>query len=459
MKRILFLLFLLSLPFSVTPARAQTAPPQPVARAVLFTSPICTFCREIVEGELPPAIENFGERLEILFVDTTTAEGQALYESALAASGQPRGIPHLFIGQTALMGVNIPKQLPALVESSLAQGGSNWPAIPGLDDYLASRPIASVSTAASVANTETPQPEPTGTGPVVRARMYSMEGCPHCDEVKRDVLPPLYARYGGQFDLQIVEIVTLEDVNHLYQVAAGYGISKERAGVPLLIIGEKPLVGADEIRGQLPALIEEYLARGGVEVPAALPEGSSGGTAPVERRNNGFALAMVVMALMAAALVYSALAFVTGKMFSLPPWADWLTPFIILVGIGVAGYLAYVETQQVAAVCGPVGDCNAVQSSPYATLFGFLPVGVLGLLGYFGLLAAWLARKFIPGVGKLAAMAFLGMSFFALIFSLYLTYLELFVIEAVCAWCLASAVLVTLLLLLGLPPAVRFRRG
>jgi uncharacterized membrane protein len=47
------------------------------------------------------------------------------------------------------------------------------------------------------------------------------------------------------------------------------------------------------------------------------------------------------------------------------------------------------------------------------------------------------------------------MAFFAVVFSLYLTYLEPFVIHAVCIWCLSSAVLATLLLLLGLPPVVR----
>jgi uncharacterized membrane protein len=197
--------------------------------------------------------------------------------------------------------------------------------------------------------------------------------------------------------------------------------------------------------------------------PTALPEPATIEPAPLDlrppepqgMRNDGFALAVFTMIILAAALVYTLIAFILGKTFSLPAWADWLIPVIIVVGIGVAGYLSYVETQQVAAVCGPVGDCNAVQTSPYATLFGFLPVGVLGLLGYIGLLAAWLARKLLPRFEKLAALAFLAMSVFAVIFSLYLTYLEPFVIHAVCLWCIASAWLVTLLLLLGLPPAVR----
>jgi uncharacterized membrane protein len=87
-------------------------------------------------------------------------------------------------------------------------------------------------------------------------------------------------------------------------------------------------------------------------------------------------------------------------------------------------------------------------------LFDILPVGVLGLLGYIALLAAWLAQKFIPKLKKASAIGFWGLAFLAVIFSLYLTYLEPFVIRAVCIWCLSSAMIVTLLLLLGTPHAV-----
>jgi uncharacterized membrane protein len=160
------------------------------------------------------------------------------------------------------------------------------------------------------------------------------------------------------------------------------------------------------------------------------------------------------MALMIVVLIYSLVAFAIGQTFSLPNWADWLIPALIVIGIGVAGYLSYVETQSVAAVCGPVGDCNTVQQSRYARLFDILPVGVLGLLGYFALLAAWLARKYLSRFEKISTIGYFGMALFAVIFSLYLTYLEPFVIRAVCVWCLTSAVIVTLLLLLGTPPAV-----
>lgn len=311
--------------------------------------------------------------------------------------------------------------------------------------------------------------------PIVHAVMFWMDGCPHCEEVIESVLPPLREQYGAQFNLLMIEVKGVEDVDMLYRVAASYGISKEQTGVPFVIIGERVLIGSTQVSEQLPALIKGYLNQGGVDFPAnpaladllpAQPSSPDDGspaqvnpilvdTAPAKIRDNGFTLAIIIMAGMVLALLYSAIAFVIGKTFSLPNWADWFIPILIVIGIGVAGYLSYVETQSVEAMCGPVGDCNTVQQSPYAKLFGILPVGVLGLLGYLGMLAAWLARKYLPKFEEPADIGFFGLAFFAVIFSLYLTYLEPFVIRAVCIWCLTSAVIVTLLLLLGLPPALR----
>ncbi len=94
----------------------------------------------------------------------------------------------------------------------------------------------------------------------------------------------------------------------------------------------------------------------------------------------------------------------------------------------MAGYLSYAETQSIPAICGRC-DCNTVQQSRYAKLFDVLPIGVLGLIGYVALLAAWLIRKLNPKLEKPAALGFFGMAFFAVSFSLYLTYLEPFVIR------------------------------
>jgi uncharacterized membrane protein len=175
--------------------------------------------------------------------------------------------------------------------------------------------------------------------------------------------------------------------------------------------------------------------------------------------DQGFGLAWAAMALLVIALLYALVAAVgvtlgrevpalAGRMLQ-------LIPILSLIGLGVALYLTYVETQNVAAVCGPVGDCNAVQASPFAKLFGILPVGLLGAAGYVAILIAWFVGRSGEGaLSHLAPLAIFGMALFGVLFSVYLTYLELFVIRAVCIWCITSAVIMALILALSVSPAL-----
>jgi uncharacterized membrane protein len=180
--------------------------------------------------------------------------------------------------------------------------------------------------------------------------------------------------------------------------------------------------------------------------------------AAAETVNTGFGLAWAVMALLVLALLYAIVAAVAATMGrdlpSLPDGSRILIPILSVLGLGVAFYLTYVETQNVAAVCGPVGDCNAVQSSPFAKLFGFLPVGLLGAAGYIGILVAWFVARSESGYSRIAALLMFAMALFGVLFTIYLTYLELFVINAVCIWCLGSAVLMALVLILSVAPAL-----
>jgi len=112
---------------------------------------------------------------------------------------------------------------------------------------------------------------------------------------------------------------------------------------------------------------------------------------------------------------------------------------LALAGVGVAGYLTWVHYADLEPICaGGSGGCEEVQNSDYAKLAG-LPVALLGLIGYVAILAS-LA---IPGdagrfTGALLALAGFG-------FSAWLTYVELFEIDAICQWCVASAVIMTAL--------------
>jgi uncharacterized membrane protein len=111
---------------------------------------------------------------------------------------------------------------------------------------------------------------------------------------------------------------------------------------------------------------------------------------------------------------------------------------LAVIGIGVATYIAIAESGGGAPKCLAGGSgCETVAESHYAHLAG-INVAVIGIFGYVVLLAA----AIVPGDagrfgGFLAALVGFG-------FSLYLTYLELFVIDAICQWCVASAVLMSL---------------
>jgi len=142
------------------------------------------------------------------------------------------------------------------------------------------------------------------------------------------------------------------------------------------------------------------------------------------------------------------LAFYLFRTSSLGQLSSGLLPLIVVAGILVAGYLTYVELTLVEATCGVVGNCNAVQQSSYAHILG-IPVGFIGIMGYLIILSLWIMNRYKNQQwidGALFFMALLGVGF-----SIYLTILEPFVIEATCVWCLTSAVIMGILLWIAAP--------
>lgn len=144
----------------------------------------------------------------------------------------------------------------------------------------------------------------------------------------------------------------------------------------------------------------------------------------------------------------------SGKLSStwISIWQKWAIPISILGGLAVAGYLTFIEATAAPVMCGPSGGCADVQNSKYAILFGVLPVGVLGLIGYVAILAGWIVWQYGPrATQKIGALSIWGLCIFGVLFSIYLTFLEPFVIGATCMWCISSAVLMMILLLISTP--------
>ena len=295
---------------------------------------------------------------------------------------------------------------------------------------------------------------------VVRAVFFYHPTCGHCELVMSEVFPPLQEQYGDQ--LQILEINTATaEGQALYNASTTlYEIPPEWQGVPRLLIGDYYLIGSEQIPQQFPGLIEEYLAEGGVAWPDLpnLPVEETDDSAEVTWRDTymqdpvGSTFATVVLIGLISAVIAVARPHPWQRRLAerLNPWGFMV---IALIGTVAATYLSYIETTQTTAVCGPVGDCNAVQQSEYALLFGFLPMAVFGLLGYFAVLAVFVYEKWIQGpyVDWAPAVRF-GLTAFGVLFSAGLTFLEPFVIGATCMWCLTSAVSMGLLLLLSAGP-------
>lgn len=105
----------------------------------------------------------------------------------------------------------------------------------------------------------------------VHVVLFWMDGCPHCETVMNNVLPPLEAKYGNKLEVRRVEIKGLQEVDQLYLLGERLGISNDEVGVPLLLLGDRALNGLNLIQNQLPLLIQAGLARGGVDFPK-IPE-------------------------------------------------------------------------------------------------------------------------------------------------------------------------------------------
>jgi len=331
---------LLVLAVSVSAAAISAAAQLPVVQAILFYSPTCPHCHQVMDNDLPPLMETYGAQLEIANVDTTTNRGQQLYQEAIVQFQIPenrRGVPALIIGDTLLVGsVEIPQLFPGLIEQGLEAGGISWPAIPDVESSIQDFPLFGAE--------EAEQPS------VI-------------DRIGRDP-------FGN--------------------------------GLAILVLG-----------GMLYSLyhvLSEYRNR----------------RRPLRRKDKKAA----------------AEAAFTGKSVAIP--------ILSLIGLGVSIYLFYIGLSGSDAFCGPLGDCNAVQTSEYAKLFGIIPVGLIGVLGFAAILITWMVGKISDSQrAASAARTLLWLAVAGTLFSLYLTFLEPFVIGATCSWCLVSALLITALLWLS----------
>lgn len=111
---------------------------------------------------------------------------------------------------------------------------------------------------------------------------------------------------------------------------------------------------------------------------------------------------------------------------------------LAVAGIAIAAYLTLVQYRDSLLVCSGISDCETVQNSSYSKVAG-IPVAVMGLVLFVGLLAMMVLRMARPEYADSLTLVIFVLVVGAIAFYIYLTYLELFVIEAICQWCVASS--------------------
>jgi uncharacterized membrane protein/thiol-disulfide isomerase/thioredoxin len=337
--------------------------------------------------------------------------------------------------------------------------------------------------------------------PVVHAVLFYTSTCSHCQQLVAEVLPPIQDKYIKQLQIYYCDISKPEGDALFSAAIQQYNIKP--IGVPTVIVGNVVLINPANIQQGFPKIIDDGLDRGGLDWPAIPGLSQALATAelmqtpakppaefmPVfpsliptpfvsslttkqqnsiaipiilemERMGNNFArdpqgntLSVIVLIGMIISVFYGIYAFLKkpGQPHTAQP--AWVLPVLCVIGCGVAGYLAYLEITPAHAICGPVGHCQSVQKSDYARLFGILPIGFLGVAGYVAIRLTWLIGCIKRSRwADLAGLALLGMTTSGILFSIYLTFLEPFVIGATCIWCLSSAILMTALAYLSVAP-------
>jgi uncharacterized membrane protein len=144
-----------------------------------------------------------------------------------------------------------------------------------------------------------------------------------------------------------------------------------------------------------------------------------------------------------------------------PPHSDktgnalrWASVALAILGVADSIYLLVLKYTQSETMCVGSHGCITVNNSPYSLLYG-IPVSLFGILAYLTLIAILLLEPRWKPAGKHGPLAVFGFSLAGVLFSAYLTYVEYFVIFAVCPFCIGSAVLITLIFALAIVRLVR----
>ena len=126
--------------------------------------------------------------------------------------------------------------------------------------------------------------------------------------------------------------------------------------------------------------------------------------------------------------------------------AGWPTVVLATVGLAISIYLTVIHYRHELLACGLGGDCETVQSSKWA-MIGPIPLALLGVAMCAVVIVLAVVRMRLAAVAVPATAIIFALTLSGLMYEAYLTYLELFVIDAICVWCVGFAVVLLLLVI------------
>ena len=129
---------------------------------------------------------------------------------------------------------------------------------------------------------------------------------------------------------------------------------------------------------------------------------------------------------------------------------------LVVIGICISGYISYTRLTNTSVQCVESGafNCELVQSSTYSKIAG-IPIAYLGFLTYLVLGGLLLLQNRIAFLRSYGVMLQFGIVLFAFLFSMWLVYLQVFQLEALCPWCLAHEVTMSILFFITIPRLIR----
>lgn len=129
--------------------------------------------------------------------------------------------------------------------------------------------------------------------------------------------------------------------------------------------------------------------------------------------------------------------------------------FLSVIGLLDSLYLIYIKINPASLLCSAAGGCEAVNTSVYSTFHG-IPIAVFGALAYAAILALLLLESRQTRFEEWAPIITFGLSLAGMLYSAYLTYIEIAVLHQICPYCVTSAIAITLIFILSI---IRLIRG